>query len=111
MLEYFVHVDPNEPPNDLVVVIAEVPDNISRFFVSGNRLPKLWRQTPVLPELKTIGDDFVQQGEAAILVVPSALAPVESNWLINPLHPDFRKIRIRPPEPFDYDSRFFTETK
>ena len=39
-------------------------------------------------------------GRAAILVVPSVLAPAESNWLVNPGHPDFLKIRVHPPEAF-----------
>ena len=43
----------------------------------------------------------------AILIVPSALAPAESNWLINPVHPDFRRIRVNPVERFRYDQRFF----
>ena len=30
MLEYFVHLDANDPPADLVVVSAEVPDDVSR---------------------------------------------------------------------------------
>ena len=41
------------------------------------------------------------------LIVPSALAPDESNWLLNPDHPDFKRIRFHPPEPFAYDARFF----
>jgi hypothetical protein len=40
-------------------------------------------------------------------VVPSALAPDEFNWLLNPDHPDFRRVRIHPLEPFSYAARFF----
>jgi len=43
----------------------------------------------------------------AILIVPSVLAPTESNWLINPRHPAFERIRVHPAKPFQYDSRFF----
>ena len=43
----------------------------------------------------------------AILIVPSALAPAESNWLINPRHADFSKVRVHPAESFEYDPRFF----
>jgi RES domain-containing protein len=39
--------------------------------------------------------------------VPSALAPAESNQLLNPLHKDFSKIRVASIEAFQYDSRFF----
>ena len=43
-----------------------------------------------------IGDEFVHSGRATVLVVPSVLAPVESNWLINPRHSGFAKIRVHP---------------
>ena len=45
--------------------------------------------------------------KSAILVLPSALVPSESNRLINALHPESAKIKARPPEPFQYDARFF----
>jgi RES domain-containing protein len=65
------------------------------------------RQSPSPPELAEIGDRFIRDGRAAILIVPSALAPAESNWLINPRHPEFSRIRLRSTEAFEYDPRFF----
>jgi RES domain-containing protein len=109
-LEYFVHIDPDDPPKDLVLVRAEVPESVSRHSISPARIPEGWRQTPGPPELVEIGDRFVCDGRAAILIVPSALAPSDSNWLINPLHPDSSKIRAHPAEPFEYDQRFFRST-
>ena len=109
IIEYFVHMDADDLPEDLVFVRAEVPESISLVSVAVARLPRRWRATPPPPELAQIGDDFVRRRRAAILIVPSALAPTESNWLINPRHPEFRKIRVRPPQPFHYDPRFFSE--
>lgn len=107
MIEYFVHLDRDDPPPDLVVAAADVPDDVSRVGVSPGSLPATWRQTPAPVELASIGDRFARRRREAILVVPSALAPDESNWLLNPEHPDFRRVRIHPPEPFAYDGRFF----
>lgn len=109
IIEYFVHIDPDDPPGDLVLARAEVPDSISRVSVPIARLPGNWRATPPPPELAEIGDDFVRRRRSAILIVPSALAPTESNWLINPRHPEFRKNGARRPEPFHYDPRFFSK--
>ena len=108
MIEYFVHVDPDDPPKDLVVVAADVPDRVSRIHMVAKKLPVDWRQTPAPPQLANIGDSFALERKAAILIVPSALAPSESNWLINPRHTEFQKIRVLPPEPCLYDARFFT---
>jgi RES domain-containing protein len=107
IIEYFMHIDPDDPPKDLVAVTAEVPDSISRISIPARQLPVDWRQSPSPPELAEIGDRFVRDRRAALLVVPSALAPAESNWLINPQHPEFARIRLRSAEPFEYDSRFF----
>jgi len=107
MIEYFVHLDLIDPPNDLVVASADVPDSVSRFTLPAPTLPPNWNATPAPPALRTIGDRFSMERKFAILIVPSALAPAESNWLINPVHPDFRRIRVNPVERFRYDQRFF----
>ena len=107
MIEYFIHTDSNDPPKDLVLASAEIPDSVSRVSVPGRQLPATWRQTPAPPDLARIGDRFAHNLAAAILIVPSALAPAESNWLINPQHPDFSRIRVPKLEQFYYDPRFF----
>jgi RES domain-containing protein len=107
MVEYFVHIDRDDAPEDLVVVTADIADGVSRKFVSAKRLPNNWRLTPPPPDLVVIGDEFVRRSRAAVLIVPSALAPTECNWLLNPLHPDFSRIRLNPPELFQYDTRFY----
>jgi len=107
MIEYFVHIDPDDPPKDLVAVTADIPDSVSRTSISPRQLPPTWRQSLAPSELTTIGDRFVQEKRTAILIVPSVLVPAESNWLINPQHPEASKIKLRPAEPFEYDLRFF----
>jgi RES domain-containing protein len=107
MIEYFIHIDPDDPPKDLVAVTSEVPDSVSRIPISSKQLPAHWRQSPSPPELAEIGDRFAADLQAAILIVPSVLAPAESNWLINPVHPEFERIRLHSTEAFEYDSRFF----
>jgi RES domain-containing protein len=107
IIEYFVHIDAGDPPKDLVVVAADIPDGVSCVVIHPRELPSNWRQAPAPPGLAVIGDSFAAQCKSAILVLPSALVPSESNWLINPLHPEFAKIKMRLAEPFQYDARFF----
>jgi len=105
MLEYFVHLDPEDSPDDLVLATADVPDNLSRARVAPSGLPANWRETPAPPELARIGDEFVPKTGTCLLLVPSALAAQENNWLINPQHPEFSQIVLNPPEPLRYDTR------
>jgi RES domain-containing protein len=105
MLEYLAHLDPNNVPEDLVLASAEIPEGLSTVRVRDSDLPPHWRHFPAPPELSNIGDRFVQEGKSAVLVVPSALAREESNWLLNPKHPDFGKIKILPRVDFSFDTR------
>jgi RES domain-containing protein len=107
ILEYYVHIESSDPPKDLVVVAADIPRGLPRKVLTPVELPANWRQVPAPPDLAAVGDSFAKERKSAILVLPSALAPSESNWLINPLHPRFAEIKVHPPEPFHYDARLF----
>jgi RES domain-containing protein len=54
-----------------------------------------------------IGDSFLSTRKNIVFKVPSAIIPEEYNILINPLHPDFKKIKIIDSSPFEFDSRLF----
>ena len=105
MLEYFVHLETTDPPPDLVLASADVPDDLLRQRIEISKLPADWRETPAPAELARFGDEFVQRGKYCVLIVPSALVPNESNWLINSQHSEFRKITIRETEALSYDPR------
>lgn len=107
MLEYFVHLDKDDTPRDLVLAVAEVPDDLSQEEVEVSHLRANWRLPAAPPELTGIGDEFLRRGEHCLLLVPSALAPDEHNCLINPGHSEFNRLVIREPEPLAYDPRMF----
>ncbi|MFZ0861219.1 MAG: RES family NAD+ phosphorylase [Candidatus Sulfotelmatobacter sp.] len=109
MLEYFVHLDKEDPPVDLVLAVAEVPDDLAREHVDLRDIPANWREAAAPPELARLGDEFAQRGEHCVLIVPSVLAPTENNWLINPDHPDYKKIDIHEVAPLNYDPRMFVK--
>jgi RES domain-containing protein len=107
MLEYFVHLNADDAPPDLVLVTAEIPAELTTQRVAIDELPSHWRRSPALAELARIGDEFVRRAARCVLSVPSALAPHENNWLLNPQHADFRKVKISSLEPLSYDPRMF----
>ena len=107
MLEYFVHLDRDDPPDDLVLAVAEVPDDLTWARIEPQRLPSHWRDSAAPPELARFGDEFARRGKDCILSVPSVLAPRENNCLINPAHPDYKKIVVRATESLHYDPRMF----
>lgn len=54
-----------------------------------------------------MGDQFLLHRSHLILRVPSAVIPEESNLLLNPQHPDFKKIKIISSRPYGLDNRLF----
>lgn len=107
MLEYFVHLDKDDPPADLVLAIAELPEDLSREPVDISKLPANWRDAVAPSDLAWFGDAFVRQGEHCLLLVPSVLAPNENNYLINPAHPEYSRILVKEVEALSYDPRMF----
>jgi RES domain-containing protein len=111
MLEYFVHLDVDDPPGDLVLAVAEAQGNLARERVEISNLPSNWRESAAPPQLARLGDEFAQRGEHCLLLVPSVLAPNENNWLINPAHPDYKRIVVREVQPLSYDPRMFRKQR
>jgi RES domain-containing protein len=109
MIEYLVQIDPDRPPRDLMLAQAEIPDEVSRTQYSVEDLPQGWRTYRAPAFLANLGTNFVMEAQAAVLIVPSALAITENNCLLNPAHPDFRLIKILEAEPFQYDPRLLRE--
>ena len=104
-LEFFVNWNRRSAPEPLVAIPADVPDSVSR--IDHRRLPPDWRSHPVPSSTQKIGADWVKSGASAILIVPSVIVPQEKNYLLNPAHPDFKKIHIGKPETFSFDPRMW----
>jgi RES domain-containing protein len=82
----------------------EWPDSLTEIF-STKKLPANWRISPPPAETMEIGDRWVQERRSAVLALPSAISPADTNFLLNPAHPSFKRIRIHPPINFDFDPR------
>lgn len=106
LLEVAVHLNMNENlPSDRFIVELEIPDTMKALEVSLNDLPQNWNAKPPTKITQIIGDDFVQNNEAAVLKVPSAIIQQEFNYLINPLHPDVQSIKMVSQYPLQFDER------
>lgn len=105
-LEYFVHMEVEDAENMLVSIQVDIPE-VEIETLDLTQLPSNWRNIPAPTALATIGDKWFDLGTAALLVVPSAIIPQESNYLLNPLHNNFAKMQIHSPQIFGFDSRMW----
>ena len=104
-LELLVHCEPALLPDDLVAIAIEIPEGLPARRIETAALARTWRASPPPESLAALGDAWAKDRASAVLSVPSAVVPGERNVLLNPAHPDFRKIHAGRPEKFALDAR------
>lgn len=103
-LEMVVHLDSFELLKAYVLFEVRIDASLITQ-IAPSTLPGNWREDQPPPALSEVGDRFIAEASSAVLRVPGVLVPGEDNFLINPQHEDFRKIRVGPPIPFRFDPR------
>jgi RES domain-containing protein len=61
-------------------------------------------------DCRAFGDRWITSLRSAVLRVRSAVVPHESNYLLNPLHADAKKIVVELPVAFTFDARLFGDS-
>jgi RES domain-containing protein len=107
VLEVLVYLDKASLLSSYSLISARFDDALVECL-ERSKLPDGWRAFPAPPELQEIGDEWVKSRGSSVLEVPSAVVERESNYLINPAHPDFASIGVGEPEPFTFDERLVT---
>ena len=105
VLELLVHVDVGRTLPRLVAFTFEVDEKLLDRL-RGTQLPRYWRSRRGLAATQRIGDEWLASGRGLALVVPSAIVPEESNYLLNPAQPAFGRINVGRAVPFLLDPRF-----
>jgi RES domain-containing protein len=104
--EIAVHVPLGIVPFDYWMIAIEIPDD-SIFELETGKLPKKWRDFPHQTSTQNIGNEFLKENKFLVFKAPSAVVQGDFNYLINPFHPDFSKVKIVNKEPFSFDNRLF----
>ncbi|MEO1340710.1 MAG: RES family NAD+ phosphorylase [Cyanobacteria bacterium J06635_13] len=108
-LETLVHTPLNLMPKNLSIVTLELADNLDLLKINREELPKKWWIDPAPLELAQIGQAWVKKQSSVALVVPSSVTPTGEgrNYILNPRHPDFTKVKIVKVSAYNYDERLF----
>ncbi len=105
-LEMLVHLDDDELLLAYSFVAAQIPPALILPVKDFRPLPKNWSASPPPIALQRLGDEWVRSLASAVLEVPTAIVPLEQNYLLNPAHPDFAQIKLEKPRRFRFDQRF-----
>lgn len=101
VLESLVHLNPPV----LFKYVAIPVEFDSALVETPASLPADWADQPAPPSTQALGDLWARESRSAVLQLPSVIIPAEANYLLNPTHPDFRKIAIGKPVAFCFDPR------
>lgn len=103
-LELFVHLTPLSPNDRYLSFRLDWEGKLTEYFPVKS-LPPNWNAEPPTFQTMQIGDEWLRAGKSVALAVPSVLSTIEMNFLLNPKHPDFKRIKIRKPVEYRFDSR------
>ena len=103
-LENLVHRS-GEGSNALYkVMLINVPDSLKIEVLELKKLKKDWYKNYAY--CQSIGNSWLNENRTVMMKVPSVVIQQEFNFLINPNHIDFKKIKLLGTEDFDFDHRF-----
>jgi RES domain-containing protein len=104
VLELLVHVTRETVPADTVLIPIEIPDELVSEL---GDVPEGWSEYPYREATRAMGNLWARELRSVGLLVPSAVLRREKNLVINPAHPDFRRVRVDSPEEDALDPRLF----
>ena len=109
-LETVVHIGAGALPLNRYLVRIDIPDEVfARRTLLEDLTPDSqrvgWDAEPAGRVSLDLGGAWVAAGDTAILEVPSVIIPEDSNFLINPAHPDATTITAIKLRRFQYDRR------
>lgn len=106
MLEILAHASIGRIPTTHRYLIADVPEDVTIERHAANELPPGWDDEDSL-SAREFGDRWLKEAKCAILLVPSVVAKLEWNALVNPLHPDASRLVVSESASVVWDKRLF----
>jgi RES domain-containing protein len=92
MLEMLVQDEPLRARYTMIP--AQIPADLTIARLNREQLPSDWRDAAALETLRALGSEWAVGLTSGVLAVPSAVVPNETNYLLNPRHPDFGRIAV-----------------
>jgi RES domain-containing protein len=95
MLEILANVDAANF-GERTLISLKLPAKTSKKVVSEKHLLQLWRDAKdgnLYKATQSFGSRWSRSVKELMLEVPSIVCPFEKNYLLNPQHPDFSKVK------------------
>ncbi len=102
ILEILARANKTINPPDYQLIFIEFPDN-KITTIQLSQLKSGWKQH--IEYTQWIGEEFLKDNKFLIMQVPSAIVEREYNYILNPLHTEYKRVKIINTEPLDLDKR------
>ena len=86
-------------------MIISIPHAIAITEMKESDLKRGWRQFKNMPYTQVLGNNWIREARTAVLKIPSAIISGESNYLLNPAHGDYSKVKLIKTGRFEFDAR------
>lgn len=104
VLEILVRTDISLVPPSYFLIKIEIPEIAGATIIRKNKLKKNWKED--IEYTRWMGNEFLRSSNSLLLKIPSAIIDEEHNFIINPSHSDFKKIKLSSHK-FHFDKRLF----
>ncbi|MDZ4793985.1 MAG: RES family NAD+ phosphorylase [Bacteroidota bacterium] len=105
--EIAVHSPLGNIPTDYYLTTIEIPPTASILEIKQAELLKDWKAIPHSNSTQLIGDRFLFENKFLVLKVPSVVVQGDFNYLLNPAHRLFQKVKITNTALFEFGERLF----
>ncbi|MEO5947634.1 MAG: RES family NAD+ phosphorylase [Chitinophagaceae bacterium] len=105
--EIAVHIPLGNIPSDYFLSTIEIPDTADVLEIKEAGLPKDWKTIPHSNSTQLLGDNFISANKLLVMKVPSVVVQGDFNYLLNPVHNLFSKVKVIKTEAFEFDERLF----
>lgn len=106
LLELLIHKASYDEIKTNLLLSIKVPDTAVKIL-PDNGLKKSWQSD--IDYCRFIGDSWLGSGASLLLKLPSSIIPQEYNVLVNPAHPDFKRVSVVSVHFFEFDARLFKQ--
>jgi RES domain-containing protein len=106
VLENLVHMVKVPMLKSFKSIWVDIPQTLIHTL-KQNELPPSWKAVPAPQETKQIGNKWFDDKASPVLNVPSTVVPNEWSFVLNPMHPEFNKLKIGKVRDFEFDERLY----
>jgi RES domain-containing protein len=105
LLEVLVNANTIEELQQIRLMEIELPDTASKEVFTPKQLKKNWQFD--FEYTQWLGSEILRHNNVLMIQCPSAVVDKEHNFIINPLHKDFKKVKLVDASSFYFDERLF----